>query len=159
MTTLKKINNEIVQSMKNKEVERLAAFKQIKTFLVKAQKDNAKSEDDETFAFETLQLFVKQKDNTIQSFEKLKGKVTVDDRITEENLEKELAISLLPEDIQAVLNAKSLGKDETKEIIEKIISDNGYSSMQDMKAVMEALKEIPGVDMKSASGIARTLLN
>lgn len=156
MSIFKEINNKIVQSMKNKAADNLAAFKQIKTFLVKEQKDERKDENDDSFAIASLQKFIKQKEKIIQSYIEIREKANVEHHISEESLEKQLAISLLPGDLQLILTAKTLSEEELKDIIKSIIEEKGYSSLQDRGLVMKDLKGLPGVDMKLASGLVES---
>lgn len=53
---------------------------------------------------------------------------------------------------------KALGTEELQAAVAKAIADSGAAGPRDMGKVMGALKAVPGVDMKAASGMVKEAL-
>jgi len=54
---------------------------------------------------------------------------------------------------------KKLNEEETNVIIEKIIADNGVTSIKEMGKIMSALKQYPGIDNALASKLIKERLS
>jgi uncharacterized protein YqeY len=129
--------------------------------LVKYQKDNSIAEPTDEQLISQLEKYIAERKKTIATLNEANGNsYDLGDKIADEETEMKLAISFLPEELQAVYNATPLTEEEIKEKLEEIISKNNFSGMKDMGGVMKIAKEeLKGTDMKIISSLVKTLLN
>lgn len=95
-----------------------------------------------------LQNLIKQRKDSIDSFKV----ASREDLIAVEQAEIDVISNFLP---------KQLNEDDTKKLIEKLISENNFSTLKDMGAIMNNLKSshAGSVDMALAGKIAKSKLS
>ncbi|MET3682455.1 uncharacterized protein YqeY [Alkalibacillus flavidus] len=126
MALLDRLNDDMKQAMRNKEKDKLAVIRGIKSSL---QNEALNKKDGELTEEEELQVLmreVKQRKDSLQEFKDADRKDLVD------KTEQELALveSYLP---------KQLSDEELVEIIDETIQEVGATSKQDMGTVMSAV--------------------
>ena len=146
------LKQELIQAMKNKEENKVATIRLINASIkdkdIEARlKGNAEGIS-ENEIFSVLQSMIKQRKDSIQAYEK--GNRL--DLVEKENVEIEIISSFLPQ---------QLSEEETKKVIEDLISELKASSIKDMGKVMAVLKEkYQGrMDFSQASSLIKTLLS
>jgi uncharacterized protein YqeY len=94
MAILNKINDSIKTAMKAKDAVTLRALKQIKTFLVKYQKDNSIAEPTDEQLISQLEKYIAERKKTIATLNEANGNsYDLGDKIADEETEMKLAIS------------------------------------------------------------------
>ena len=144
-----KIENQYYNSIKEKDSNSINTLRLIKSAIkdkqisIRGKQDNLSDSDILTL----LQNLVKQRKDSIDAFQKANRQ----DLIDKEKAEIEIIEIFLP-------TQKS--ENETKEIIEKIIQENSFSSIKDMGNLMNIIKSeyIGVIDMGVAGKIAKSSL-
>ena len=143
-----KIQEDLVQAMKNKDADRLTVLRMLKSTLTntKIQKKRETLEDAEIL--EVLQKQAKQRKESIESFEKA-GRAELADK---EKREYDILLKYLPE---------QLSDAEIKALAEKAIKATGVSVKADMGKVMkELMPSVKGkADGKKVNEILSSLLS
>lgn len=129
-----RIQEDLVQAMKQKDMDRLTVLRMLKTTLTntKIQKKRETLEDAEIL--EVLQKQAKQRKESIESFEKAGRQ----DLAEKEKREYDILLKYLPE---------QLGDAEIRALAEKAIAATGASTKADMGRVMKEL--MPSVKGKA----------
>jgi uncharacterized protein YqeY len=142
MTLLEKIDADLKEAMRAKDASKLGVLRMLKSALKYAaiEKSGANAELDETQAVQVIRKQAKQRQDSIESFEK--------------GGRPELAAKEKEE--LAVLNGylpQALSSEELAEIVRKTIAETGATTKAQMGAVMKALQpKIAGrVDGKTLS--------
>ena len=140
------------EAIKSKNLEKTNTLRLIKSAIKDKDIENRTSESSEEInehqILALLQKLIKQRKESIESFKV----ASRDDLIVKEQLEIDLIIQFLP---------KQLNERETEEIIKEIIKKQNFSSLKDMRSLINNLKsEYAGnVDMTMAGKIAKLILN
>jgi hypothetical protein len=144
---IKKIESEMVQAAKNRDKERLAALRLIKSALHNKKIDLGKELSDQDF-LQVLSSMVKQRKDSIEQF----GKGGRQDLVEKETKELEIIQSYMPQ---------QLSEEELDELISQAIKEVGATSPRDMGKVMKALmgKVTGKADGKVVSERVKTILN
>ena len=140
------------KAVKSKKLEKANALRLIKSAIKDKDIENRTSESnneiDDNQIMTLLQNLIKQRKDSIESFKT----ASRDDLINEEQFEIDLISQFLP---------KQLNERETEEIIIEMIKKQNFSSLKDMRSLINNLKsEYAGsIDMTMAGKIAKLILN
>ena len=140
------------ESIKSKKLEKANTLRLIKSAIKDKDIENRTSESnneiDDNQIMTSLQNLIKQRKDSIESFKA----ASRDDLIVIEQFEIDLISQFLP---------KQLNEMETEEIIKEMIKKQNFSSLKDMRSLINNLKsEYAGsVDMATAGKIAKLILN
>ena len=147
MSALKdQINSELKQAMLDKDVFVRDTLRLVTSEIKRFEVDNRKDPTDEDVVV-ILKRMAKQRKDSIQQY-KDGGRPDL-----EEIEQKEL-------DLLATYLPQALSGDALKTAISEIISENGFSGMQDMGNVMKELKtKHPNAEMSEASSFVKELLS
>ena len=147
MSALKdQINSELKQAMLDKDVFVRDTLRLVTSEIKRFEVDNRKDPTDEDIVA-ILKRMAKQRKDSIQQY-KDGGRPDL-----EEIEQKEL-------DLLATYLPQALSGDALKNVISEIISENGFSGMQDMGNVMKELKtKHPNAEMSEASSFVKELLS
>lgn len=147
MDLLDKLKQDMVNSMKEKDKERLTVIRMVKAAVDKERIDKKIEVTDDVF-LTVLEREVKSRKDSRDEFEKASRSDLV------ENIEKELKIleEYLPEQLE---------KEEVLNIIDAAINELSASSMKDMKRVMDIVtpKVRARYDMKEVSTLIKEKLS
>lgn len=149
MALLERIEADLKQAMKNKEKDKVAALRSIKTALIMARSEKgANQKITEETEIKVLQKLLKQRKESAEIYEK-------QNRIESAEQEKKEASFIeeyLPE---------QLSNEELTDVIKKIIKEVGAESMNDMGKVMGiATRQLAGkVEGKAISDKVKSLLS
>ena len=149
MDLINKIDEKYKTSIKEKDSNSLNTLRLIRSAIkdkqiaIRGKQDNLSDGD----ILSLLQNLVKQRKDSIDAFEKANRQ----DLIDKEKAEISVIELFLP---------KQKSENETKEIIEKIIRENNFSSIKDMGKLMNIIKSdyIGVIDMGVAGKIAKISL-
>jgi len=147
LSTLKgQIQEDVKSAMRAREQKRLTALRLI-TAAIKQVEVDQRIEMDDTAILAVLDKMVKQRRDSLEQY-RAAGR---DDLAAQEQFELDLISSYLPE---------ALGEDELSALIKQAVADTGASSMRDMGAVMNKLREqVQGrADMKAVSNAVKAQL-
>ena len=147
LSTLKgQIQEDVKSAMRAREQKRLTALRLI-TAAIKQVEVDQRIEMDDTAVLAVLDKMVKQRRDSLEQYQAA-GR---DDLAAQEQFELDLISSYLPE---------ALGEDELSALIKQAVADTGASSMRDMGAVMNKLREqVQGrADMKAVSNAVKAQL-
>ena len=141
-----KLLEDLKVSMREKNVVRKNTVQMIRAAILQIEKDTGNEVDDEKI-IDIIAKEMKKKKDAMVDFEKAERQ----DLIEQTNEEMKVLEEYLP---------KQLSKEEIKEIVSKIISDIGATSMKDMGIIMkEAKSEIgAGADGKTINEVVKELL-
>lgn len=117
--------DDLKSAMKEKNVPKKNAIQMARAQVLQFEKDNKTTLDDEG-VIEVIAKEVKKRKDVLPDYEK-SGR---EDLIKEINIEIETLMAYLPE---------QLTEEEIDELVKKVISETGASSMKDMGKVMAAL--------------------
>ena len=147
MSALKdQINSELKQAMLDKDVFVRDTLRLVTSEIKRFEVDNRKDPTDEDVVA-ILKRMAKQRKDSIQQY-KDGGRPDL-----EEIEQKEL-------DLLATYLPQALSGDALKTVISEIISENGFSGMQDMGNVMKELKiKYSNAEMSEASSFVKELLS
>jgi len=147
LSTLKgQIQEDVKSAMRAREQKRLTALRLI-TAAIKQVEVDQRIELDDTAILAVLDKMVKQRRDSLEQY-KAAGR---DDLAAQEQFELDLISSYLPE---------ALSEDELSALIKQAVAETGASSMRDMGAVMNKLREqVQGrADMKAVSNAVKAQL-
>ena len=144
-----KIDNQYKNSIKEKDANSVNTLRLIKSAIkdkeisLRGKKDNLDNED----ILNLLQSLIKQRKDSIESFEKANRP----DLIDKEKSEINVIELFLP---------KQLDENTTRDIIKKIVEDKKLNSLKDMGSLMNILKTnyVGQIDMGLAGKIAKLVL-
>ena len=144
-----KIDNNYKNSIKEKDANSVNTLRLIKSAIkdkeisLRGKKDNLDNED----ILNLLQSLIKQRKDSIESFEKANRP----DLIDKEKSEINVIELFLP---------KQLDENTTRDIIKKIVEDKKFNSLKDMGSLMNILKTnyVGQIDMGLAGKIAKLVL-
>ena len=141
-----KLLEDLKVSMREKNVVRKNTVQMIRAAILQIEKDTGNEVDDAKI-IDIIAKEMKKKKDAMADFEKAERQ----DLIDQTNEEMKVLEEYLP---------KQLSKEEIKEIVSKIISDIGATSMKDMGIIMkEAKSEIgAGADGKTINEVVKELL-
>ena len=144
---VEKLNQDMIDSMKNKDKERLSVIRAVKAAMDKERIDK-KREINDDLLLDVVNREVKMRNESIEEFKKGNR----DDLIAQTEKELEILKEYLPE---------QLDMEEVKKIIDEIFDEVKPTSQKDMGAIMkEATAKLKGkTDMKEVSNIIRTKLS
>ena len=148
MNLEEKINNDIKAAMLSREQEKLEAIRAVKAaILLEKSKESGTGSMDEATEMKILQKLVKQRKESAEVYTAGKR----EDLAKKELFEASIIEKYLPQ---------QMSQEEVTDIIQKIITTSGASSMKDMGRVMGlASKEFAGkADNKMISDIVKRLL-
>jgi uncharacterized protein len=132
MSLTDKINSDIKEAMKAKQADRLLALRAIKSEILLAQTSGGATELNEETEIKILQKLVKQRKDSAETYQKA-GRT--------ELYEKEIGEVAVIEEYLPV----QLSENELIEIINKVITDTGASSIKDMGKVIGTVnKQVAG---------------
>ena len=140
------------EAVKSKKLEKANALRLIKSAIKDKDIENRASESNNEIndnqIMTLLQNLIKQRKDSIESFKT----ASRDDLIVKEQFEIDLISQFLP---------NQLNERETEEIIIEMIKKQNFSSLKDMRNLINNLKsEYAGsVDMAMAGKIAKLILN
>ena len=142
-----KLLEDLKISMRDKNVVRKNTVQMVRAAILQIEKDTGNEVDDEKI-IDIIAKEMKKKKEALQDFEKAGRQ----DLIDQTNEEMKVLEEYLP---------KQLSKEEIKEIVSKIISDIGATSMKDMGIVMKESKSAigAGADGKTINEVVKELLN
>jgi len=143
------INDDIKATMLARDAKKLEALRAIKAaLLLEKTKEGTTGEIPETIELKLLQKLVKQRRESAEIYKNANR----EDLAEKELYEASIIENYLPQQLPA---------EKVKEIIQKIITETGASSMKDMGKVMGlASKELSGqADNKLISAIVKELLS
>ncbi len=142
-----RIMGDLKTAMKNKDQAALRGIRAIKAAILLQKTDGSGTELDEMGEIKLLQKLVKQRQDSLDIYEK-QGR---EDLATIERDEIAVIKNYLP---------KELSLDELKEMIGRIIKETGADSVKDMGKVMGiASKEAGGkADGKTIAGVVKEML-
>ncbi len=148
MSLESRIMTDLKEAMKAKDQAALRSIRAIKAAILLTKTDGSGKELDEAGEIKLVQKLVKQRQDSLDIFEK-QGR---EDLATKEREEIEVLQRYLP---------KQLSVEELKPIIQDIISKTGAAGMKDMGKVMGmASSQLAGqADGKTISGIVKELLS
>ena len=140
------------EAIKSKKLEKANTLRLIKSAIKDKDIENRTSEsnneinDNQIMAL--LQNLIKQRKDSIESFKT----ASRDDLIVKEQFEIDLISQFLP---------NQLNERETEEIIVEMIKKQNFSSLKDMRSLINNLKSkyAGSVDMAMAGKIAKLILN
>ena len=149
MDLKEKIDNQYKNSIKEKDTNSVNTLRLIKSAIkdkeisLRGKKDNLDNED----ILNLLQSLIKQRKDSIESFEKANRP----DLIDKEKSEINVIEFFLP---------KQLDENTTRDIIKKIVEDKKFNSLKDMGSLMNILKTnyVGQIDMGLAGKIAKLVL-
>ena len=149
MDLKEKIDNQYKNSIKEKDANSVNTLRLIKSAIkdkeisLRGKKDNLDNED----ILNLLQSLIKQRKDSIESFEKANRP----DLIDKEKSEINVIELFLP---------KQLDENTTRDIIKKIVEDKKLNSLKDMGSLMNILKTnyVGQIDMGLAGKIAKLVL-
>tara|TARA_Y100001958_G_scaffold139948_1_gene114230 strand:+ start:225 stop:680 length:456 start_codon:yes stop_codon:yes gene_type:complete len=149
MDLKEKIDNQYKNSIKEKDANSVNTLRLIKSAIkdkeisLRGKKDNLDNED----ILNLLQSLIKQRKDSIESFEKANRP----DLIDKEKSEINVIEFFLP---------KQLDENTTRDIIKKIVEDKKFNSLKDMGSLMNILKTnyVGQIDMGLAGKIAKLVL-
>ena len=147
LTTLKdQIQEDVKSAMRARDQKRLTALRLI-TAAIKQVEVDERIEMDDKGVLTVLDKMVKQRRDSLEQYQKA-GR---DDLAAQEEFELELISVYLPE---------PLGDDELAALIKQAVADTGASTIRDMGAVMNQLREqVQGrADMKAVSSAVKQQL-
>ena len=140
------------EAIKSKKFEKANTLRLIKSAIKDKDIENRTSESNNEIndnqIMILLQNLIKQRKDSIESFKT----ASRDDLINEEQFEIDLISQFLP---------KQLNERETEEVIIEMIKKKNFSSLKDMRSLINNLKsEYAGsVDMAMAGKIAKSIFN
>ena len=140
------------EAFKSKKFEKANILRLIKSAIkdkdIESRTNESNNEINDNQIMALLQNLIKQRKDSIESFKT----ASRDDLIVKEQFEIDLISQFLP---------KQLNERETEEIIKEIVKKQNFSSLKDMRRLINNLKsEYAGnVDMKMAGKIAKLILN
>ena len=143
------INDDIKATMLARDAKKLEALRAIKAaLLLEKTKEGTTGEIPETIELKLLQKLVKQRRESAEIYKNANR----EDLAEKELYEASIIENYLPQQLPA---------EQVKEIIQKIITETGASSMKEMGKVMGlASKELSGqADNKLISAIVKELLS
>ena len=142
-----KLLEDLKISMRDKNVVRKNTVQMVRAAILQIEKDTGSVVDDEKI-IDIIAKEMKKKKDAIADFEKAARQ----DLIDQTNEEMKVLEEYLP---------KQLSKEEIKEIVSKIISDIGATSMKDMGIVMKESKSEIGAraNRKTINEVVKELLN
>ncbi len=149
MALLERIEADLKQAMKNKEKDKVAALRSIKTALIKARTEKgANQQVSEETEIKILQKLLKQRKESAEIYEKQNRQESAE----EERKEASFIEEYLPE---------QLSDEELTDAIKGIIEEVGAESMKDMGKVMGiATRQLAGkAEGKAISGKVKSLLS
>jgi uncharacterized protein YqeY len=146
MSLKARIQEDVKQSMRAHERERLAALRLVTAAIMQKEVDERIELNDEQ-VLAVLDKMVKQRRESLEQYQQA-GR---DDLAAREQFELDLIQTYLPE---------PLSEDQLAELIRSTIAELGASSIRDMGAVMNALRgQVQGrADMKAVSQAVKTQL-
>jgi uncharacterized protein YqeY len=146
MTLKLTIQEDVKSAMRARDQKRLTALRLITSAIKQIEVDQRVDVDDE-MVLGILNKMVKQRRESLEQYE-THGR---DDLAAQETYELELLANYLPE---------ALSDDEVEALIKQAVADTGASSIRDMGAVMNKLRdEIQGrADMKAVSSAVKAQL-
>ena len=141
-----KLLEDLKVSMRDKNVVRKNTVQMVRAAILQIEKDTGNEVDDAKI-IDIIAKEMKKKKDAMADFEKAERQ----DLIDQTNEEMKVLEEYLP---------KQLSKEEIKEIVSKIISDIGATSMKDMGIIMKKAKsEIgAGADGKTINEVVKELL-
>ena len=141
-----KLMEDLKESMREKDIIRKNVVQMVRAAILQIEKDTGNEVDDAKI-IDIIAKEMKKKKDAMVDFEKAERQ----DLIDQTNEEMKVLEEYLP---------KQLSKEEIKEIVSKIISDIGATSMKDMGIIMkEAKSEIgAGADGKTINEVVKELL-
>lgn len=142
-----KINEDLKAAMKAKDQVSMRTIRAIKSAILLLKTDGSGNEIDETTEIKLIQKLAKQRQDSLEIYEKQNR----EDLAKVEREELEVLKRYLPE---------QMGADELKGFISGLITEMGAEGMKDMGKVMGAANaKLAGkADGKTISTIVRTLL-
>ena len=142
-----KLLEDLKVSMRDKNVVRKNTVQMVRAAILQIEKDTGSVVDDAKIV-DIIAKEMKKKKDAMADFEKAGRQ----DLIDQTNEEMKVLEEYLP---------KQLSKEEIKEIVSKIISDIGATSMKDMGIVMKESKSAigAGADGKTINEVVKELLN
>ena len=126
MSLQEKIEQDLIAAMKAKETVKLSVLRMVKSALNNAAMEKKKDKLSDPEALEVIQKQVKQRRESIESFEK-GGRPEL---VTKEKAELELLVPYLP---------AQLSDDELKKIAQEVIAKSGAKTKADSGKVMKDL--------------------
>ena len=141
-----KLLEDLKVSMRDKNVIRKNTVQMIRAAILQIEKDTGSVVDDAKIV-DIIAKEMKKKKDAMADFEKAARQ----DLIDQTNEEMKVLEEYLP---------KQLSKEEIKEIVSKIISDIGATSIKDMGIVMKEAKALigAGADGKTINEVVKELL-
>ena len=141
-----KLLEDLKVSMRDKNVVRKNTVQMVRAAILQIEKDTGSVVDDAKIV-DIIAKEMKKKKDAMADFEKAGRQ----DLIDQTNEEMKVLEEYLP---------KQLSKEEIKEIVSKIISDIGATSMKDMGIVMKEAKSAigAGADGKTINEVVKELL-
>ncbi len=141
-----KLLEDLKVSMRDKNVVRKNTVQMVRAAILQIEKDTGSVVDDAKIV-DIIAKEMKKKKDAMADFEKAARQ----DLIDQTNEEMKVLEEYLP---------KQLSKEEIKEIVSKIISDIGATSMKDMGIVMKEAKAVigAGADGKTINEVVKELL-
>ena len=141
-----KLLEDLKVSMRDKNVVRKNTVQMIRAAILQIEKDTGSVVDDEKI-IDIIAKEMKKKKDAMADFEKAARQ----DLIDQTNEEMKVLEEYLP---------RQLSKEEIKEIVSKIITDIGATSMKDMGIVMKESKSAigAGADGKTINEVVKELL-
>ena len=142
-----KLLEDLKISMRDKNVVKKNTVQMIRAAILKIEKDTGNEVDNEKI-IDIIAKEMKKKKDAMADFEKAARQ----DLIDQTNEEMKVLEEYLP---------KQLSREEIKEVVSKVISDVGATSMKDMGIVMKESKSAigAGADGKTINEIVKELLN
>lgn len=144
---IEKLEKDMIDSLKNKEKERLTVVREIKAAMKQAQIDQ-KKEINEELLIEVVSKAIKTRKESIKEFEKGARQ----DLIDKTNFEIDVLNEYLPE---------QLSEEEIRKIIDETFEKVNPTSMKDMGKIMGAVTPLlkGKADMGEVSSIIKEKLN
>ena len=141
-----KLLEDLKISMRDKNVVRKNTVKMVRAAILQIEKDTGNEVDDKKI-IDIIAKEMKKKKDAMVDFEKAARQ----DLIDQTNEEMKVLEEYLP---------KQLSREEIKEVVSKIISDIGATSMKDMGIVMKESKSAigAGADGKTINEVVKELL-
>ena len=152
MNLRKSIEERYKEAVKSKNFEKANTLRLIKSAIkdkdIESRTSESNNEIKDNQIMALLQNLIKQRKDSIESFKT----ASRDDLIVKEQFEIDLISQFMP---------KQLNERETEEIIKEIIKKQNFSSLKDMRSLINNLKsEYAGnIDMTMAGKIAKLILN
>ena len=142
-----KLLEDLKISMRDKNVVRKNTVQMVRAAILQIEKDTGNEVDDAKI-IDIIAKEMKKKKDAMADFERAQRQ----DLIDQTNEEMKVLEEYLP---------KQLSRDEIKEIVSKVISDIGATSMKDMGIVMKESKSAigAGADGKTINEVVKELLN